>query len=81
MAWGLPVVSTKLGAEGIEAMDGEHLLIRDDPEEFASAMMELMSSDTLWDRLRKAGRDLIQARYSWDRVFEPLETALIELVS
>jgi glycosyltransferase involved in cell wall biosynthesis len=81
MAWGLPVVSTKLGAEGIEAMDGEHLLIRDDPKEFADAMMELMSSDALWDRLRKAGRDLIQARYSWDRVFEPLETALIELVS
>jgi glycosyltransferase involved in cell wall biosynthesis len=81
MSWGLPVVSTTLGYEGIEASDGEHLLVRDDPKEFAEAIVRLMSDAALWRKLRYAGRDLVRERYSWDRVFEPLEEALIDLVS
>ncbi len=81
MAWGLPVVSTTVGAEGIDAFDGEHLLVRDDPEQFAEAIVSLMSDAILWRKLRYAGRDLVRNRYSWDRVFEPLEKALVELVS
>jgi glycosyltransferase involved in cell wall biosynthesis len=80
MAWGLPVVSTTLGAEGIDAVEGEHLLIRDDPDEFAEAVAQLMSDQGLWLRLRLAGRELVRDRYSWDQVFKPLEAALIELV-
>jgi glycosyltransferase involved in cell wall biosynthesis len=81
MAWGLPVVSTTLGVEGIDAEDDVHLLIRDDPNEYAEALLRLMSDETLWRRLRYAGAELVRERYSWDRVFEPLEDALIELVS
>jgi glycosyltransferase involved in cell wall biosynthesis len=81
LAWGLPVVSTRLGAEGIDAVDGEHLLIRDDPNEFVDAIVLLMSDQALWQRLRKAGRELVRERYSWDHVFKPLEDELIELVS
>jgi glycosyltransferase involved in cell wall biosynthesis len=81
MAWGLPVVSTTLGAEGIDAIDGEHLLIRDDPNEFAEAIAQLMSDEALWRKLRIGGRELVRERYSWDHVFKPLDDALIELVS
>ena len=81
MAWGLPVVSTTLGAEGIEATEGEHLLVRDDIEQFAEAVVQLLSDKELWQKLRTAGRQLVRERYSWDRVFEPLEDGLIELVS
>ncbi len=81
LAWGLPVVSTRLGAEGIDAVDGEHLLIRDDPDEFVDAIVLLMSDQVLWQKLRKAGRELVRERYSWDHVFKPLEDELIELVS
>ena len=81
MAWGVPVVSTTLGFEGIEAFDGEHLLVRDDPKEFADAICSLMSDASLWRKLRNGGRDLVRERYSWDRVFEPLDQALVELVS
>jgi glycosyltransferase involved in cell wall biosynthesis len=81
MSWGLPVVSTTLGCEGLDVADGEHLLVRDDPEQFADAMVWLMSDTAMWRKLRYAGRDLVRERYSWDRVFEPLEEALIELVS
>jgi len=81
LAWGIPVVSTTLGCEGIDVLDGEHLLVRDDPREFAEAIVRLLSDAALWRKLRNAGRDLVRERYSWDRVFEPLEQALIELVS
>ena len=81
MAWGLPVVSTSLGCEGIELADGVHLLIRDDPREFAEAIVWLMSDAVQWEKLRQEGRELTRERYSWDRVFQPLEEALIELVS
>jgi glycosyltransferase involved in cell wall biosynthesis/GT2 family glycosyltransferase len=80
MAWGLPVVSTTLGAEGIDAFDGEHLLLRDDPETFAEAILELLADEALWQKLRHTGSALVRERYSWDRVFEPLEAALLELI-
>ena len=81
MAWGLPVVSTTLGAEGIAAEDGEHLLIRDDPDAFAEAVCQLFSDEILWQKLRAAGWELVRERYSWDKVFEPLEDALLELIA
>ena len=80
MAWGLPVVSTTLGCEGIDCEDGVHLLVRDDPQEFAEAIVQLLSDAVLWRRLREAGRELVRERYSWDRVFQDFESALLDLI-
>jgi GT2 family glycosyltransferase/glycosyltransferase involved in cell wall biosynthesis len=81
MAWGLPVVSTTLGAEGIDVQDGEHLLVRDDPASFAEAIVRLLSDAALWQTFRDASGELVRARYSWDRVFDPLNDALLELIA
>jgi glycosyltransferase involved in cell wall biosynthesis len=81
LAWGLPVVSTTLGCEGLDVIDGEHLLVRDDPAQFADAVVQLLSDTALWQKLRNQGRELIRESYNWERVFEPLEMALLELVS
>jgi glycosyltransferase involved in cell wall biosynthesis len=80
MAWGLPVVSTTLGVEGIDAADGQHLLVRDSAEELAEAVVQLLTDAGLWKSLRAAGGVLVRERYSWDKVFAPLEDALIELI-
>jgi glycosyltransferase involved in cell wall biosynthesis len=80
MAWGLPVVSTTLGVEGIDAEDGQHLLVRDGADTFAEAVVQLLSDAVLWQRLREAGGALVRERYAWDKVFAPLEDALIELI-
>lgn len=80
MAWGLPVVSTTMGVEGIDAADGQHLLVRDGAEEFAEAVVQLLTDAALWVRLRSAGGALVRERYSWDKVFAPMEDALIELI-
>jgi glycosyltransferase involved in cell wall biosynthesis len=67
-ALGSPVVSTSLGAEGIEAADGEHLLIRDDPRGFADAVVEVLTNPGLRLELAGKARTLVEERYSWARV-------------
>lgn len=63
---GKAMVSTTLGCEGIASCDGEHLLIADDAEAFASRIVELFESPEQRDRLGAAGRALAEAKYSWD---------------
>lgn len=79
MAMGLPVLSTRLGAEGLAVADGQELLLRDDPAEFAAAALQLLGDAELRARLRARGLTLVETRYDWPRVLERLETALTSL--
>ena len=60
------VVSTTIGAEGIAAAAGRELLLEDDPERFADAVLRLLRDRPLAERLGRAGRALVAERYSWD---------------
>ncbi len=51
VAAGVPVVTTTVGAEGMDLVHGEHVLIADTPEEFARAVARLFADDALWQRL------------------------------
>ncbi len=55
----VPVVSTTVGAEGLDVEDGVHLLVADDPEEFAAATVRLLGDARLRVRLTEAA----EARY------------------
>jgi glycosyltransferase involved in cell wall biosynthesis len=66
----IPVVSTSLGAEGLEARDGEHLLIGDDPESFASACARLLGDEALRARIVDAAHALFLDRYERGRAEE-----------
>jgi glycosyltransferase involved in cell wall biosynthesis len=63
----IPVVSTTVGAEGLEARDGEHILLRDDPAAFARAVVELHRDRARRDRLVAAAARLYDDRYTWER--------------
>jgi glycosyltransferase involved in cell wall biosynthesis len=65
-AMGKPVVSTTLGCEGLDAVDGDNILIRDDPKAFAEAVREVLNDRALRERLGARGRATVEARYSWD---------------
>lgn len=67
-AAGRPVVSTTIGAEGIDARDGEHLLLADTPDAFAAAVARLFTDGKLAARLAEAGRQLVSERYGWEQV-------------
>jgi sugar transferase (PEP-CTERM/EpsH1 system associated) len=72
MAMGLPVVSTTVGAEGIDVTDGENIVLADGADAFADATVRVLSDAALADRLGEGGRRLMADRYSWDRVGEQL---------
>jgi polysaccharide biosynthesis protein PslH len=67
-AWaaGTPVVSTSLGAEGLPARDGEHLLIADGGADFTNAVSRLLTCKELRDTLGKSGRMLMEKEFTWE---------------
>jgi sugar transferase (PEP-CTERM/EpsH1 system associated) len=77
MAMGKPVVSTRLGAEGFPVAHGQELLLADEPEEFADAVVSLLRSPERREALGWAGRAFVEARYDW-RAIVPLVEAAYE---
>jgi len=65
-AQGLPVVSTRIGAAGLEAADGRHLLIADGSEDFAAAALRLRRDPALAAALAAEGRALLERRYGFE---------------
>ncbi len=63
-AYGLPLVTTTIGCEGIEVTPGVHALVCDDPIEFAAACQRILVDDALWTSLSEAGVALYLGRYS-----------------
>jgi GT2 family glycosyltransferase len=76
MAAGLPVVTTSTGAEGLDAVDGEHLIVADDDRGLAAAVVRLMADQDLWQRLSTQGSRLVDERFSVDVVRDRLEALL-----
>lgn len=80
MAAGVPVVATAKGAEGLEATPGEHLLVADDPDDFAARVLVVLNEPLLRARLAAAARALVGARYDW-RILGPRFAALVRAVA
>jgi glycosyltransferase involved in cell wall biosynthesis len=75
-----PVVSTSVGCEGIDVVDGQHLLIADEPQSFASAVMRVLQDRELGERLGRQGRLLVEERYRWESVVGQLEDFYSQLL-
>ncbi len=74
-AAGVPVVSTGIGAEGLEVVPGEHLLLGDTPDAFLAAVERLMAHPQLRQRLAANARSLVEARYDWSKIVDDLDEA------
>jgi glycosyltransferase involved in cell wall biosynthesis len=68
LALGTPVVATPKGAEGLELVDGDEILIGATPAEFARAVVAVLESPALRARLATAGRRRVATSYSWRRI-------------
>jgi GT2 family glycosyltransferase/glycosyltransferase involved in cell wall biosynthesis len=78
LSYGLPVVTTTIGAEGLDAVDGEQLLVADDPEGLAARTVAALSDDELWAKLSQAGQALASERCSPALMTERLSELLTE---
>lgn len=82
MAAGVPVISTRLGAEGIEISDKENILMAESKEDFQNSLLALQSQIGLGSRISTGGLKLVQANFDWGivgkKVFEMFETLTIK---
>jgi len=79
MAMKKAIVSTSVGAEGLEVSEDENILLADTAERFAEQIERLMDDAELRHRMGEDGRQLVEERYGWDRLAERLDAFLIEL--
>jgi glycosyltransferase involved in cell wall biosynthesis len=82
--WGVPIVSTTIGAEGIAVREGENILIADAPDQFAGSVVQVLDDPDLQARLRATGRRWVEEQYDWRRVYgawDDVYARLIEAVS
>ncbi len=68
-----PVVSTSIGAEGLDVQDRRELIIADSPGDFADALGEMFIDQRLRESLAENGRSLVLKQYRWESLAEKLE--------
>jgi glycosyltransferase involved in cell wall biosynthesis len=73
LASGLPVVSTRLGAEGLHLEPGQHLDVCESPGEMTPLLIQSIRSPQRANSLAQAGREVVLQRYDWDVLAERLE--------
>ena len=78
LAYGVPTVSTSIGAEGLRLVDGRDLLLGDAADAFAAKVVSLLGDRALGDRLRHSGRSSVERQYSWRAVTTTVESSLEE---
>lgn len=65
MAAGTPVVSTTVGAEGLDLTQGEHLLLADDAASFAAAIQRLLADPELRAAIGRRARQHVERHFDW----------------
>jgi glycosyltransferase involved in cell wall biosynthesis len=73
---GTPAVSTSIGVEGFDVRGGEHVLIANEPEAFATSVAQLVRDDEVWERIAARGRDFAVARYGRHSVQQQFEKVI-----
>lgn len=72
MSMSKAIVSTSVGAEGIDHTDGKDILLKDTPEDFSDAVVSVMRDANLRLKLEKGGRSLVEAKYDWRAITKKL---------
>ncbi len=79
MAMGKAVVSTTIGAEGLPVTPGQHVVIADEPQAFADAVVRIIRDRETRRRLETEARKLVVERYDWSAVASDFEEALVRV--
>ncbi len=67
--WGLPIISTTIGAEGIAVQNGVDILIADTAADFAEAVIRVLQSPALRRSLAENGRRTVVQKYNWRTIY------------
>jgi len=76
MSYGIPVISTKIGAEGIDVVDGENIIIAESNSDFINAINRIYRNEIDVKNISDNARLLIETKYDWKIVSNNLEREL-----
>jgi glycosyltransferase involved in cell wall biosynthesis len=79
MAMGLPVVSTAVGAQGLNIISGQHIYVAERPEDFAARVIELMKDHGKAASMGAAARLLVEKQYSWTSIMGDVDDKMKNL--
>lgn len=80
-AMGKAIVSTSVGCEGLDAVDGQNILIRDDPTAFAAAVSTVLGDPALRASLERNARLTAEQKYSWEVISATMRRAYAPIVA
>ncbi|MDO8726222.1 MAG: sulfatase-like hydrolase/transferase [Candidatus Methanoperedens sp.] len=66
LSYGSPIITTSIGAEGLNLVDGENVLMADEPNKFAEKVVMLYENEALWNKLSKNSIEIVERKYSYD---------------
>lgn len=75
----IPVVSTTMGAEGIEATHGREIILADTPEDFSEACVRVLTDTALQRKMVDAAHALFLRKYRWDQIQEMIASLAIRI--
>jgi glycosyltransferase involved in cell wall biosynthesis len=75
MASGLPIVSTRVGMEGLDAQPDVHYLAAESPAEWVGGLQRLLGDPALRQRMARDGRRLVEQHYDWSAIRAEVRTA------
>jgi glycosyltransferase involved in cell wall biosynthesis len=81
MAMGKPVVTTSIGARGINATCGEHLCIADNSVKFADHVEGLLRDEAERQRIGRQAREFVEKYHSWARVTDKIDALFFEVLN
>jgi glycosyltransferase involved in cell wall biosynthesis len=81
MAMGKAIVSTNIGAEGLEVENGKDILIANSPQEFANCVMILLADMEKRRKLGDCAREMVKRNYRWEAVGTTLDSFIREFVN
>ncbi|MEJ5350722.1 MAG: glycosyltransferase [Melioribacteraceae bacterium] len=73
LSWGLPVVTTSIGAEGMRLINYYNAVIADNPDDFAKAIIDIYQDKNLWNELSVNGKVHVENNWSVEAVFNKIE--------
>ena len=76
-----PLVTTSIGCEGIDVVNGESVLIADTPDEFSASVIELFTKPKRAAKLTEKGYELVNDKYKWESIGLQMDKAYKELMN
>lgn len=81
MSAGVPVVTSKLGNEGIGALDNAQIMVCDLPEEYVGAVTKLLNDNYLYEKIARNAREFVEKNFDWRIIVKKLDEVYKSAVS